>query len=165
MKRGSDCLVVGVGSPFGDDRLGWIVADELQHRRRSNALVRKASSPADVLDWLPGSDRLLICDACWSPGTIGKILRFDWPDGTLATLRFSGTHDLNLPAVLDLAGRLSLLPSCTTIWSVTIADPVDHLPHDTRQARSFADSDGLSPDLASAIPALVAQIEQEISHA
>ena len=161
MNHKQGCLFVGLGSPRGDDRLGWIVAEELGRRGRTDVMVRQAAAPADLLDWLPGVNRLLICDACMSPGASGTILRFDWPDGRLATLDFAGTHDLNLPAVLELADRLNLLPPRTTIWSLAIDEREDQAHLEFDRARTCEAFGELSSSLTAAIPALVARIEED----
>lgn len=158
-------LFVGMGSPFGDDRLGWVVADELERRDRGKYVVRKANSPADLFDWLTGVDRLIVCDACVSHQPRGTVLRFPWPDAELATLGFSGTHDLNLPAALELASTLAVLPTHTTIWSLTIAERWNKHPAYLATSEELGNPDRLSRELRFAIPLLLDQIEQELLHA
>ena len=143
-------LIVGLGSPHGDDQAGWLVADALSGRRLQPAVaVRKAMSPADVLDWVDGLERLIICDACRGLSQIGALSRWDWPADQLAQVSWSGTHDLALPAALELADRLGRLPSQTVIWAVAGA---------TANALTTP-----SDAVAAAIPMLTAAITAELA--
>ena len=116
-------FVVGIGSDFGDDRLGPVVVERLVDRlvdRSPNVVVRRARSPLDLLDQLEKFERLHLVDACRCGGgaQAGTIRRTDWPAAELSTIRFSGTHDVSLVAALHLAERLRTLPPRVTIWSV-----------------------------------------------
>jgi hydrogenase maturation protease len=116
--------IVGIGSDFGDDRLGPVVVDRLVVRL-PNTVVRRVRSPLDLLDHLEEIERLHLVDACRGGGArAGTIRRIDWPAPELATVRFSGTHDVGLVAALQLAERMQTLPQRVTIWSVEAADAV-----------------------------------------
>ena len=53
-------LLAGVGSPHGDDQIGWEVAQHVQQRLPENDFsVRLARAPCDVLHWLDGVERLI----------------------------------------------------------------------------------------------------------
>lgn len=85
----TETLFVGVGSPHGDDRAGWLVADALSDlfgtdvstqasgtlnagglpsRKYPSLAIRKTCIPADLLDWLDGAAKLIICDALCGAG-------------------------------------------------------------------------------------------------
>lgn len=113
-------LLVGVGSPHGDDQLGWEVAKRMQRTQHNDMTVRLARTPTDLLDWLACVERLVVCDACRGAGKVGGVHRWTWPTNQLETLRWSGTHDVSLPAVLALAEQLERLPECVTIWAVEV---------------------------------------------
>ena len=114
--------IVGIGSDFGDDRLGPAVIDRLVVRL-PNVVVRRVRSPLDLLDHLEEIERLHLVDACRGGGAhAGTIRRIDWPAPELANVRFSGTHDVGLVAALQLAERMQTLPRRVTIWSVEAAD-------------------------------------------
>lgn len=117
-------LVVGVGSAHGDDQFGWLVAQHLASGSADGgAVVRSARSPAELLDWLAGCERLIVCDACRGLGSPGAIHSWVWPEVPRRALRTAGTHDLGLAAALELAEQLRLLPAETQIWCVEIATP------------------------------------------
>ena len=113
-------LVCGLGSSHGDDQLGWRVAERLAPAAGSAASIRAAGSPADLLDWLDGIDRLIVCDACQNLGSPGALHRWRWPDVPGELLRRLGVHDLGLADVLALADQLRRLPAETIIFGVEI---------------------------------------------
>ena len=119
----SRTLVVGVGSPQGDDQAGWLVADRLTaHHTDAGSppgwTVRRARIPLDLLDWLDGVDRLVICDACEALGEPGQLHCWTWPDPAIAACRSLTSHDFGLPSVLQMAGALGRLPRQVTIWGI-----------------------------------------------
>jgi hydrogenase maturation protease len=118
-------LFVGIGSPHGDDQIGWHMADELAARLKGSQTallaeltIRKAASPADILDWLEGIERLVLCDACRSGGPPGSAYRWTWPDQAIEQADSSGSHDLDLASVLTLAQRLHSLPPIVVVWGI-----------------------------------------------
>jgi hydrogenase maturation protease len=116
-------LVVGIGSPHGEDQVGWLVAKRIASRVNSDRIdVRLARTPSKLIDWLPGVARLIVCDACRGIGRPGALRRWQWPALSEQGVTWSGTHDLSLPAVLALAASLGPLPPETIIWGVEIAE-------------------------------------------
>lgn len=114
-------LVVGVGSPHCDDQAGWRAVEMLLDQVDQDTTVRLASSPIQILDWLDGTQRLIVCDACRGMGKAGQMKRFVWPSTEIAERTWSGTHDFSLVASLQLAQRLGQLPNEVIIWSIEAA--------------------------------------------
>ena len=145
----ANVLTVGIGSPHGDDQAGWLVAERLaadpQHHRIA---IRQAASPAELLDWLDGVDCLIVCDACRGLGRVGALRRWTWPARALADASWSGSHDFSLTTALQLAERLGRLPPRVVIWSVEAA-----------AGKAFG---APSPEVAAALPRLVARLTDEI---
>ena len=144
-------LVVGVGSDFGDDRLGAVVVERLAALTLPSDL-RVVRAPIDLLDHLQEVERLHIVDAYRGAGTPGTIVRRDWPAGDFSTTRFSGTHDFGLVAALQLADQLRSLPRRTTIWSVEAS----------ADESSATIGQPLSPAVAAAAEVLIDRIAAEI---
>lgn len=143
-------LVVGIGSPHGDDQAGWRLAERLAIAfDQDNIAVRKAKSPSELLDWLDGIERLIVCDACRGLGRAGEIKRWTWPASELQQASWSGTHDLSLPAVLQLADRLGRLPPTVIVWSV--------------EGASVEALGAMSSVVAAALPNLADQIANEVN--
>lgn len=143
-------LFVGIGSPHGDDRVGWEIARRVGERAGSALAVRCARTPVELLDWLEAIDTLDICDAV-SSGDAGSVHCWKWPSPEIQRVPFRGTHDVALPAVLALADELGRLPTEVRIWGLGIKPP--------------AASDALSPEVAAAVPVVVERICGDLVHA
>jgi hydrogenase maturation protease len=122
------CLV-GVGSPYGDDRVGWLIADELQYRLGTALDVHKVGTPLSILDRIDGINWLGICDGCRGLESPGAWRRWTWPNIPFESEKFTGSHDLGLIATLQLAESLGRLPQRVVIWGVDIqtCSPEDHI--------------------------------------
>lgn len=156
-------LFVGIGSPHGDDQVGWLVAEQLREHAScvDGILIRCAILPIDLLDWLDGIGHLHVCDACQGGALPGLLHRWDWsaagrrevdcswPFDNLTVLRSAGTHKCGLREVLRLAGKLGCLPSKMTVWGV--------------EAAQFEPNNPLSGQLETAISRIVATILPELA--
>ena len=89
--------------------------------------VEKAASPIQILDWMEGVDRLILCDACRGLGESGDVTTMALARRRTSDVSWSGTHDFSLTASLQLADRLDRLPPQVVIWTVEAAmgDPLD----------------------------------------
>jgi len=114
-------LFVGLGSHHGDDRVGWLVVDELRVAGLTGVEVRRLESPLDLLDWLEDVDCLAICDACQGAGVAGTWHRWTWPSPELPLMPARGSHDMGLVATLQLARTLGTLPREVLIWGIELA--------------------------------------------
>lgn len=112
-------LLVGLGSPQGDDQAGWRVAEEFAARNPGRA-VRKAASPADLFDWLDGVERLVLCDACRGSGPVGAVARWTWPSLPFERIAHRNSHGLDLKEALTIADRLGRLPRVVEIIGIEI---------------------------------------------
>lgn len=172
-------LMVGLGSPHGDDQLGWLVAAQLQQRLRESAgttvdvvEVRRAAVPLDLLDWLEQVRQLHVCDACQrTDGTLDRVPprepvvhRLPWSHGVadqpqptalsttvLSRLRCQGTHDFGLVQTLQLAERVGRLPSQVTVWAV--------------EGQAFAPGEPLSANWQDCVNVAVDRLLTELWHA
>ena len=118
-------MLVGIGSPHGDDQAGWLVAFELNRRLPDHTELdgqawkcRMAKTPSDLLDWLDDVTHLIVCDCCESPMEIGALHRWRWPADRFLRTRSSSSHQLSLSNVLDLASSLGRLPSLVEIRTI-----------------------------------------------
>ena len=146
-------LVVGIGSPYGDDQLGWVVANRVANKLRYNqhqVTARVAKSPVDVLSWLENVERLVVCDACHGQGLVGRVHQWTWPAPEVERTAWSGTHDVPLPMVLSLAEQLGRLPKQVVLWAVEASDRSDVISE-------------LSPEVSAALPDLVNRIVDQLS--
>lgn len=153
--------VIGAGSPWGDDAVGWVVARGLAERRLPGVRVAQLASPIDLLDHLLGAEQLIICDAFCGDGPVGSVRRWDWPDETIVSQRYVGSHDLSLAAVLQLADQLGELPGRISIWGIDIGRSPQLAPGQRNAAAAMA----LSEELERAIAGIVARLCQVLGHA
>ena len=156
-------LFVGVGSPHGDDQIGWHVADALAKIESlcEQITIRKAIVPLDLVDWLDGVEFLGLCDAAESRSPVGSLTRWEWRADhagschellpALAQSRSHSSHDLDLKNVLELAARLNRLPRRIVVWAVS--------------AKQFEPGAALSETLHTRIDALCERIAAELRHA
>ena len=160
--RANGSLFVGIGSPHGDDRLGWEVADRLSQNAdlRGEFSFRQASIPTDLLDWLDGVACLHFCDACRTSSPPGALHRWEWDrshltpqDRTLpafsAGLRSAGTHAWGLMDVLSLANELARLPERVTIWGI--------------EGLRFEPGQPMSPETIERLPGIVDTITESLT--
>lgn len=123
MKR---TVIVGVGSPHGDDRAGWLVIDALDARLRGRAAADAETVALDrpgmtLLAHLRGADRAVLVDAIAgrdAPGTIAVVSAVDLQ---LDAVRAS-THGVGVAEALTLGASLKMLPSALTLIGI-VADP------------------------------------------
>lgn len=153
-------LVVGIGSPHGDDAIGWLMTQELSrslpHTRsidtRGRTVCRPLRTPLDLVDLLDGikdedrPTRLVVIDAVVSPMPLGHLHVWVWPKFGWETRRPSGSHDMSLTDALAIAERLGRLPPRVEILGVNIGEaPMSH---------HF----GLSHELRSLLPTIACEI-------
>lgn len=130
-------LVVGVGSPFGDDQLGWRVTEELGARDGMNVTTHQLKVPHCLMDVVSPEHPLHVVDAYQSEREEeADILcfRVDWdligieasflvaedgsPIAITSELCSTSSHQLDLVSVLTLANQLGRLPDQVTLWAL-----------------------------------------------
>ena len=61
---GRGVRVVGVGSPHGDDRVGWRLVEDLAESAGPGVEAVAVAQPLGLLDHLDGCSALIVVDAC-----------------------------------------------------------------------------------------------------
>lgn len=145
--------IIGIGSPFGDDRFGWAAAEAL----RDSPIMDDDSFKwieISVLDrpgaMLPmhwqGADIVILLDAVRSgttPGTRHRLETHDLADtGVLCS-----SHGFGIASAIRLAQVLGDMPSRLLVRGI--------------EADSAWTGFCLSPAVAAALPSFVADIAQE----
>jgi hydrogenase maturation protease len=141
--------VVGVGSPQGDDAVGWEVVWKVQEEREWEAGIefRSVEGGQRLLDLLDGRGTLIVVDAMMGPAA-GAIERLEWPAPRLERLRPGTTHDLRPGEAIQLADAVGLLPPRVVIWAIA--------------GERFDPVSALSSAVATAVPELVKRIIAEL---
>jgi hydrogenase maturation protease len=111
-----DLVIVGLGSPFGDDQIGWAAIDRLLQAGVAAAV--RARDGIDLLLALEGHDEAIVIDASAPSGCPGRIGRYDWPNADLSDDMLWSTHGLGLTAALKMAAALGRLPRRIAIYAV-----------------------------------------------
>lgn len=145
--------ILGIGSPFGDDRLGWEAAEALRHSAAMNAVapgrieIQALDRPGAMLPshWQE-TDIVILLDAVRSgaaPGTRHCLEARDLP----GTGMLCSSHGFGIAPAIELARALDNMPSQLLLRGME-ADPA---------WMEFS----LSPAVADALPAFVVDIAQE----
>jgi hydrogenase maturation protease len=145
-------LIIGLGNPLqADDGVGCRVAEALAGRELPPSVeVMDAGTPGvGLINLLEGRQRAIIVDAAEMGREPGEIVRFRPEDVTLtgSTERFS-LHRTAVADALALAHALNL--------------PLPEIVFFGVQPGLIGWRDELSPEVAAAIPGLVAAILQEV---
>lgn len=146
--------VIGVGSPHGDDRLGWVVIEALRQSARLAPLLPQRLR-LDVRDrpgvmllsaW-QGAHTVILVDAVCCGAEPGSALRLVGADINAPGSSVS-THDYGVAAAVALARALQQLPATLVVLGLE-ADP-------------SSGGESLSPCLQAALPGFVQLIEHEV---
>lgn len=146
--------VLGIGSPFGDDQLGWNVAESLKQyfstkSEFSKSLVIESHDRPGVrlIEFMEGAKTVFIIDALKSGSAIGTIHRLE--NTHIFTLETNlSTHNIGLVQALQLAQALNAMPANLVLYGVEISA----LELESR----------LSPAIEKAIGMVVLQIISEL---
>lgn len=144
-------LVLGLGSPHGDDQAGWLVVHALHHRGWSDREAKCLAHPIDLLDLLPDSRPIVLCDAAGGRDSTGLLRRWNWPGQGLPSRKPTGSHTLPLAGVLELARELNVLSQGVEVRTI-----------DGTDWTAFADADR---QVSAAAAALAAELDGDFSHA
>ena len=81
-------LIVGLGSPHGDDQVGWAAIDRLRARLPAGISARKVRGGLELLESSGRArQRSIVIDAAAPAGQPGLIRSFAWPCPELAQMR------------------------------------------------------------------------------
>ena len=144
-------LVLGLGNAIlGDDRVGLAVAEAVRHRLPPDKGVEvdeEHHGGLRLMERLAGYDRAILVDALcvegYPPGAVVLLGPDDVP-----TENSASSHDLSLPAALQLGAELGLHMPEVAIVAITAGDV-------------SAFSEELSPAVAAAVPQAVEAVLAE----
>jgi hydrogenase maturation protease len=148
--------VIGIGSPFGDDRAGWCVAETLAGAARPAAhgqrlAVTICRAPGAELPALLGEAEVaIVVDAVaggGAPGTVYRLSGRHLPPPAGAGL---SCHGMGLQTLLELAEALGRFPSTLIVYGIE-AETVE--PH-----RAMSDS------VWRAVARVAEDIKRDIAH-
>ena len=126
--------IIGVGSAFNDDNIGWLslqnLVAELQ-QLAANIEITYCANPATQLIHLlqPGTVTVLV-DALQAEQAIGKVREIEISD--LHNDRALSSHNISVSNILQLANNLHRLPEHLFILGIGI-NPQEYLTGAQRQ--------------------------------
>ncbi len=112
-------LLIGIGSPYGDDQVGWRVIEAVQSADLSLSAVRCETPVTTLLALLQQSDEVILVDAVAYEAPVGTVLCWSGAEVMQAQSAVS-SHGFNLASLLALADSLSMLPRSLTVYGVVI---------------------------------------------
>jgi hydrogenase maturation protease len=124
----TDLKVLGIGSPFGDDQLGWEVVKLLQQRPTllaftSNQLqLLYCDRPGmHLLELMRDAQTVFLIDAVKTGAPIGSLHRFQ--NNEIKAVRTSlSTHGLGVAEAIEMGETLHLLPPNLILYGVEIEE-------------------------------------------
>lgn len=118
MNKSEQKLIYGIGSPNGDDQIGWKIIERIRTHLPGEWYAKSGLVPMDLLNHLEGICELHIVDACEGEEEIGTTHRLEWPVEQLDCNSVTTSHDFSLKMTLELADSLGILPKTVTIWGI-----------------------------------------------
>ena len=147
---GHTVSLLGLGSPHGDDAIGWEIIRALKTALPGWGLFYAAEtleSPWDLLNYLATDSPTIIIDACRSQRATGSV--FEISRNELHTVCGTSSHSGSLSTVLALAEQLGQLPQELLIIGVEITE--------TQPGQD------LTPAVRAAIPVACDRIQTQIN--
>jgi hydrogenase maturation protease len=117
--------IIGLGSPYGDDQVGWRVIELLRGRLPDAIDLLALDRPgAALINWMRQVEHLVLIDAVVSGETPGSLVKLQPADLQPANERLS-SHSLALTDAFQLAERLDCLPQRVDIYGIELAGCTD----------------------------------------
>lgn len=115
--------IIGLGSPLGDDRLGWLAAEQLrQELSAEEASIEISDRPGvGLLSLMAGAELVIIIDALLADLPIGSLLSFHNEEIQTAPTPLS-SHAFGVAEALNLGRSLACLPRQIALFGMVV-DP------------------------------------------
>lgn len=110
--------ILGLGTAYGDDQLGWIAIDRLRPLLPEGILAAKVSGGHGLLECLVGQNDVVIVDALAPAGRPGNVRSFAWPGADFVECAPWSSHGLGVLEALRFAEALGRLPLRVSIETV-----------------------------------------------
>ncbi len=124
----SGICIIGLGSPHGDDQIGWELVRLLESDSTVDGSWRLracATAGGELLEFWKDAELAIIVDAVRSaaqPGTLRRLeLRPRNDLSVMDTVQTLTSHGLDLPELIELAEALDSLPQRLVLFGVEIA--------------------------------------------
>jgi hydrogenase maturation protease len=112
--------IIGIGSPSGDDQIGWRVVEALKDRLPPDVELITCDRPGTgLIPLLESASQVILVDAMqWgdAPGTIRHFNLDEWMDYRQGL----SSHSVGVVEALELAGELGALPASIELYGIEI---------------------------------------------
>lgn len=109
--------IIGIGSPYGDDQLGWLTVDVLEQQLNPPVHCLKLDRPGpELLRYFQGTSSVVLVDAILEDSqTTTRELQVD---ELIAITKLTSSHGFELSKTLALGDTLDLLPQQLRLFGV-----------------------------------------------
>ena len=144
-------LIIGVGTEYGDDAFGLLVARHLARRTYAVIdVITHSGEGASLMEAWQGYDRVVIVDACESGAALGTQYRFNCTSEKIPTKFFRySTHAFGVAEAIETARALKRLPASMIVLGV--------------EGIAFDPGRSLDPALEALVPAIAAEALRAVS--
>lgn len=146
-------LILGVGNLLlSDDGIGVVAAQQLQAlyaQHEDVQVVDGGTCGLDLLQYLEGTERLIVVDAAYLGQSPGAIRRLEGESVPAFLSQKISPHEINLPELLFSAKLVGIYPAQVVIFAV--------------QPQTIETGIQLSPPVAQALDELLRLVTAEIS--
>jgi hydrogenase maturation protease len=120
--------LLGIGSPFGADRLAWQAIDYLTGLGLSDCELIKLDRPgSQLINYFQDAEQVVIIDAVRLSDHPGRVTAIDLEQ--LQRLEYlTSSHGFGVLEAVTLAGQLGELPSRLHVLGIHTGDDVNQLP-------------------------------------
>ncbi|MES9972255.1 MAG: hydrogenase maturation protease [Candidatus Thiodiazotropha sp.] len=121
--------VIGIGSPFGADRLAWQAVDHLAGLGLQDCELLKLDRPgSQLVGYFQGVAQVVIIDAVRLSDRPGGVINIDLEQ--LHQLAYhTSSHGFGVAESIALAGKLGELPSRLHLLGIQTGEDIDQLPN------------------------------------
>lgn len=112
--------VLGIGSPFGDDKVGWKVIDLLKKPTYNKLVIEKHDRPGiRLLDLMRGAHIVYLIDAVVTGAPLGTIYKL--AKNEIKELKtVISSHDIGIAQALEIGEELGDLPQEIIFYGIEI---------------------------------------------
>ncbi len=138
-------LIIGVGTEYGDDAFGLLVARQLAKRTFAHIdVITHSGEGASLMEAWQGYDSVVIVDATQSGAALGTIFRFETSAARIPTKTFRySTHAFGVAEAIETARALGRLPRRVVVIGV--------------EGRSFKPGESVDPNLEPMVSQIAAE--------
>ena len=117
--------IIGIGSPFGQDQLGWHVLDQLRNNMTEETntyeirFIQSDRPGLRLLELIKDTDTAILVDAIDNKNRMGQILKLDRAD-LLTNENALSSHALGVSEALSLGEALGDLPARLVLFGVCV---------------------------------------------